>query len=89
MSAARTPTWPNISFRRLQMRGDEEFQRYLAAVLSAMFENPRNPGATDEVANVLSEAGISPQLFLELINDEKVKEQLKRNTEDAVSRGKL
>lgn len=71
----------------MQMRSDEEFHLYLSAVFSAMFEKPRNLGAPEEVAAVLSDIGIAPSLFLELIKDDKVKEKLKQNTEEAVSRG--
>lgn len=71
----------------MQMRSDEEFHRYLSAVFSAMFEQPRNLGTAEEVAAVLGAAGISPALFLELIKDDKVKEKLRANTEEAVARG--
>lgn len=71
----------------MQMRGDEEFQRYLSAVFSAMFEKPRNLGVPDELAEVLEAAGIAPALFLELTKDDKVKSKLKKDSEEAVSRG--
>ncbi|MES2265066.1 MAG: 2-hydroxychromene-2-carboxylate isomerase [Pseudomonadota bacterium] len=71
----------------MQMRSEEEFQRYLAAVFSAMFEKPRNLGAPEEVAAVLEAAGVSPLLFLELVKDEQVKEKLKRDTQEAIERG--
>lgn len=71
----------------MQMRSDEEFQRYLSAVFSAMFEKPRNLGAPEELAAVLEAAGISPALFLELTKDNEVKEKLKKDTEEAVARG--
>lgn len=71
----------------MQMRSEEEFHLYLLAVFSAMFEKPRNLGVQEEVAAVLQDAGISPPLFLQLIQDDKVKEKLKQNTQEAVSRG--
>ena len=71
----------------MQMRSDEEFHRYLSAVFSAMFEQPHNLGAPEELAAVLGAAGISPVLFLDLIKDDKVKEKLKANTAEAVARG--
>lgn len=71
----------------MQMRSNEEFQRYLSAVFSAMFEKPRNLGAPEELAAVLEAAGIPPALFLELTNDDNVKEKLKKDTEEAVARG--
>jgi 2-hydroxychromene-2-carboxylate isomerase len=71
----------------MQMRSDEEFHRYLAAIFSAMFEQPRNLGLPEEVAAVLEAAGISPPVFLDLTKDDKVKDKLKKNTEEAVARG--
>jgi 2-hydroxychromene-2-carboxylate isomerase len=71
----------------MQMRSDEEFQAYLSAVFSAMFEKPRNLNAPEEIAAVLEAAGISPHLVLELTKDEKVKEKLKQDTQEAVARG--
>jgi 2-hydroxychromene-2-carboxylate isomerase len=71
----------------MQMRSDEEFQRYLSAVFSAMFEKPRNLNTPEEIAAVLEAAGISPHLVLELTKDEKVKEKLKQDTHEAVARG--
>ena len=37
----------------MQMRSDEEFHRYLSAIFSAMFENPRNLNDLQELAAVL------------------------------------
>lgn len=71
----------------MQMRSDEEFHRYLSAVFSAMFEKPRNLAAPEELASVLEAAGMSPLLVLELTKDDKVKEKLKQDTQEAVSRG--
>lgn len=71
----------------MQMRGEAEFQRYLSAVFSAMFEQPRNLNAPEEFAAVLEAAGISPLVVLELTRDDKVKEKLRQDTQEAVSRG--
>lgn len=71
----------------LQMYGGEQFQSYLAAVFSAMFERPRNLNEPEEVAAVLQRAGIAPAAFLELINTAEVKEKLKRDTADAIELG--
>jgi 2-hydroxychromene-2-carboxylate isomerase len=71
----------------MQMRGAAEFHRYLSTVFSAMIAQPRNLGAPEELAAVLGAAEISPALFLDLIKDDKVKEKLRANTEEAVARG--
>ena len=71
----------------MQMRSEAEFQRYLGAVFSTMFERPRNLGVPEEVAAVLSEVGIAPALFLELVQDDHVKQALRTTTEEAVARG--
>jgi 2-hydroxychromene-2-carboxylate isomerase len=41
----------------------------------------------EEVAAVLSEVGIAPALFLELVQDDHVKQALRTTTEEAVARG--
>jgi 2-hydroxychromene-2-carboxylate isomerase len=71
----------------MQMRSPEEFQRYLRAVFSAMFEKPRNLNLPAEIGAVIAEAGFDPMAFMEQINDQKVKERLKENTSNAVVRG--
>ena len=71
----------------LQGRSEAEFQRYLAAIFCAMFERPRNLGQAEEVTAVLHENGFDPVQFQRLVSDPAVKEQLKRNTEEAVARG--
>lgn len=71
----------------MQLRNDAEFHRYLAAIFSAMFEHPRNLGDLQELAAVLEAAGISPALMLELVQDDRVKQALRKTTEEAVARG--
>ncbi len=71
----------------MQMRSEEEFQRYLSAVFTAMFEKPRNLNLPTEIGAVLAEAGFDPLLFMGLIQDQAVKDGLKKNTTDAVARG--
>lgn len=71
----------------MQLRGDEEFQRYLAAIFSAMFETPRNLNLPDEMAEVLENGGFDADVFLGSIGDPAVKEKLKENTAKAVERG--
>lgn len=71
----------------MQMRGDEEFHRYLRAVFSAMFEKPRNLNVPAEIGAVLADAGFDPGDFTALISDQSVKDRLKDNTTSAVARG--
>ncbi len=71
----------------MQMYYKEQFLHYLSTVFSAMFENPQNMGDMAIVREVLNAAGISFDLFNELINTPAVKEQLKQDTEAAIARG--
>jgi 2-hydroxychromene-2-carboxylate isomerase len=71
----------------MQMRGDEEFHRYLRAIFSAMFEKPRNLNLPAEIGAVLAQAGFDPTEFMALIGDQAVKDRLKENTTGAVARG--
>jgi 2-hydroxychromene-2-carboxylate isomerase len=70
----------------MQMRGPD-FHKYVEAIFQAMWEEPRNLGEQDELAAVLRQAGIDVDDFQSLVNDLAVKEQLKKNTEEAVARG--
>ena len=71
----------------MQLRSDVEFHNYLGAIFSAMFEHPRNLGDLNEQAVVLEAAGISPALMMELVQDDHVKQTLRKTTEEAVARG--
>lgn len=70
-----------------QMQGEEVLLRYLGAIFSAMFEQPRNLGEPSEIGAALAGAGLDPAQFLQWIADPAVKEQLKANTARAVERG--
>lgn len=71
----------------LQMRDEAQFQRYLSAVFSAMFEKPRNMNQPEEIAAVLQQAELDPVAFLAMIGDQAVKDKLKAVTAEAVERG--
>jgi 2-hydroxychromene-2-carboxylate isomerase len=71
----------------MQMRGEDEFHRYLRTIFSAMFEKPRNLNAPAEIGAVLAQAGFDPMQFMALISDQAVKDRLKENTASAVARG--
>lgn len=70
----------------MQLRG-MDFAKYVETVFHAMWGAPRNLGDAQELAAVLREAGFDADAFLALINDAQVKDQLKKNTEEAVARG--
>ena len=70
----------------MQMRGPD-FHEYVEAVFHAMWAEPRNLGEPAELAAVLRQAGLDADAFLALVSDTAVKEQLKKNTEEAVARG--
>lgn len=71
----------------MQMQGDEVFQRYLAAVFEAMFGQAKNLGDPLVLARVLQDAGFDPAECLALTQQPAVKEHLRANTEQAISRG--
>ena len=71
----------------MQQHGEEEFQRYLAAMFSAMFEKPRNLNNPMEIGAVLAEAGFDPMECMQAIQDTAVKDALKVATAEAVTRG--
>jgi 2-hydroxychromene-2-carboxylate isomerase len=68
------------------MRGPD-FDKYVEAIFHAMWEEPRNLGNQQELAAVLRQAGFDADAFQSLVSDPAVKEQLKKNTEEAVARG--
>ena len=70
----------------MQLRG-LDFHKYVEAVFHAMWVEPRNLGEPQELAAVLRRAGFDADAFQSLVNDPAVKEQLKKNTEEAVARG--
>jgi 2-hydroxychromene-2-carboxylate isomerase len=70
----------------MQMRG-ADFHKYVETIFHAMWEEPRNLGSQEELTQVLQQAGFDAGAFQSLVGDPAVKEQLKKNTEEAVARG--
>lgn len=70
-----------------QRKGDADFQRYVDAIYTAMWEAGRNLNDPNEIGKVLAEAGLDPREALAMLDDPEVKAELKRATEDAVARG--
>ncbi|HXA45987.1 MAG TPA: DsbA family protein [Burkholderiaceae bacterium] len=52
-----------------------------------MFEHPCNMSVPTEIDAVLQQAGFDSMEFMALINDQAIKDQLKKNTTEAVERG--
>ena len=71
----------------MQQRGEAPFQRYLAAMFSAMFEKPRNLNNPAEIGAVLAQAGFDPMECMQAIQEPAVKDALKAATAEAVARG--
>ena len=71
----------------MKLRSDEELQRYLEAVFEAIWCDGKNMGDPQVIAQVLQAAGFDPQQVFALANDAEVKDRLKADTEEAISRG--
>ncbi|PAU60203.1 disulfide bond formation protein DsbA [Pseudomonas sp. PIC25] len=63
------------------------FHPYLTAVFEAMWQQQKNLGQPEVVAEVMATAGFDLEDFQRRIEDETVKERLKATTEEAVRRG--
>ena len=63
------------------------FHKYMDAIFHAMWAEPRNLGEPGELGAVLQQSGMDVGAFQALVKDPAVKEQLKKNTEEAVARG--
>ncbi len=66
---------------------DGLFDRYHPAMYKAMWVDGRNLNDINEVAAVLTAAGLDARRFGQRIQDQDVKDRLKATTEDAVARG--
>lgn len=66
---------------------DGVFERYHPAMYKAMWVDGRNLNDPNEVAKVLTEAGLDALKFGRRIQDADVKDRLKMITEEAVARG--
>ncbi len=87
----RNPWFPVNTM--MLMRGAVAMQRqnrlpaYADAVFHAMWVEPQNMNDLEVVGGVLAKAGFEPKQMLGLIEDQSVKDELRANTEEAVSRG--
>lgn len=71
----------------VQLRWPQRFDDYVKAMFTAMWVEGRNMGDPAIVAETLGQAGFDARALLELTADPAIKEALKKNTEEAVSRG--
>jgi 2-hydroxychromene-2-carboxylate isomerase len=70
----------------VQMNGGD-FKRYADAMFRAIWQEERNMNAAEEIGAVLSSSGFDPQQMVQMANDQAVKDELKRITDEAVARG--
>jgi 2-hydroxychromene-2-carboxylate isomerase len=66
---------------------DGLFEQYHPAMYKAMWVDGRNLNDINEVAAVLTEAGLDARKFSQRIQDQDVKDRLKATTDGAVERG--
>ncbi len=71
----------------VQMRQPERFAALLDAVFTALWVRELDLGNLDVVTTLLTEKGFEAHEILALTQDEKVKDQLKHSTEQAIARG--
>ncbi len=71
----------------LQMRDATRFDSYCTAVYSAIWIAAENLNDPATVGSVLAKAGFDPAALVALASDQAVKDQLKADTEAAVTRG--
>jgi len=68
-------------------RGNDLLPVYQDAMFKAVWEEARNMNDPEEVAKVLQAIDIDPGQFTEAIADQNIKDRLRADTEEAVSRG--
>ena len=71
----------------LQMREPARMQAFVDAVYRAIWVESKNMNEPAIVGEVLKQAGFEPEKLLALASDPAVKDQLKVNTQEAVTRG--
>ena len=88
---ARNPWFPVNTM--ILMRGAVAMQQqgrlasYVNAIFRAMWVEPQNMNDPQIVGEVLAKAGFEPRQMLALVEEQGVKDALRANTEEAVSRG--
>lgn len=69
------------------LEGDERFPALVKAVYEAMFGRGENISDRNVISAALEGAGLDSRAILAMAEDQAVKDRLKANTEEAVSRG--
>ncbi len=70
-----------------QLEKPDRFDAYVRTVFDAMWVEPRNLGDPEILAGSLTQAGFDPREVLDMAGQQRVKDVLKANTEEAVRRG--
>jgi 2-hydroxychromene-2-carboxylate isomerase len=88
---ARNPWFPVNTMMLMRgavaMQKEGRFAAYADAMFHAMWVEPQNMNDPQVVGTVLAKAGFEPKQMLTAIEDQSVKDELRKNTEEAVSRG--
>ena len=71
----------------VQLHQPEDFVRILAGLFNAMFGEPKNLNDMNELIQVVTLLGLNVEQVQAWLNDEGVKAQLKKVTEEAIQRG--
>jgi 2-hydroxychromene-2-carboxylate isomerase len=71
----------------IAMQKENRLAPYADAIFRAMWVEPQNMNDPQVVGAVLAKAGFEPKAMLAAIEDQSVKDALRANTEEAVSRG--
>lgn len=88
---ARNPHFPVNTMMLMRgaiaMQKEGRFASYAEAVFHAMWVEPQNLNDPQIVGAMLAKAGFDPKAMLAAVEDQGVKDALRANTEEAVSRG--
>lgn len=88
---ARNPWFPVNTMMLMRgavaMQKENRFGAYADAIFHAMWIEPQNLNDPQVIGMVLTKAGFEPKHLLAAIEHQPVKDELRANTEEAVSRG--
>lgn len=88
---ARNPWFPVNTMMLMRgaiaMQKENRFGAYADAIFHAMWVEPQNLNDPQVISMVLTKAGFEPKHLLAAIEHQPVKDELRANTEEAVSRG--
>lgn len=71
----------------IAMQKENRLASYADAIFHAMWVEPQNMNDPQVVGDVIAKAGFEPKALLAAIEEQSVKDALRANTEEAVSRG--